>query len=123
LYHVPERRELQDVVTCIREHVTLDEAGYRLETNAERFLKSPEHMAKLFHGAPEAIAETIRFANRISFRLDDLKYNYPDEPIPKGKTSHDYLSELAWDGLRKMRNGYLSDDDKAILEKELALIA
>ena len=61
LYHVPERRALQDVVTCIREHLTLEAAGRRLEANAERHLKSPEEMARIFRDAPRAIAETQRF--------------------------------------------------------------
>ena len=61
LYHAPERRALQDVVTCIREHVTIETAGRRLEANAERHLKSPQEMARLFRKAPEAIAETQRF--------------------------------------------------------------
>src|SRR5258707_15415555 len=87
LYHCLERRELQDVVTCIREHVTLNEAGRLLEANAERHLKAADEMAELFHETPGAVAETIRFANRIIFSLDQLKYNYPDEPIPKGKTA------------------------------------
>ena len=75
LYHAPDRRALQDVVTCIREHVTLDAAGKRLEANAERHLKSPAEMARLFRDAPEAIEETMRFASLIGFSLDQLKYN------------------------------------------------
>ena len=67
LYHQPDQRELQDVVTCIREHVTLDDAGKRLEANAERHLKSPAEMARLFRAVPGAIAETLRFADRIHF--------------------------------------------------------
>ena len=70
---IPDQRALQDVVTCIREHVTLAEAGTRLEANAERHLKPPEEMARLFRAAPDAIAETLRFAERIGFTLDELK--------------------------------------------------
>jgi error-prone DNA polymerase len=123
LYHCPERRELQDVVTCIREHVTLNEAGRILEANAERHLKSPGEMAELFKEAPDAIAETIRFANRITFSLDQLKYNYPDEPIPKGKTAQEYLEEIAWQGAASHYGGVVPDKLRATLEKELALIA
>ncbi len=61
LYHAPERRELQDTVTCIREHVTIDSAGRLLEANAERHLKSPEEMARLFRKYPDAVAQTFRF--------------------------------------------------------------
>jgi error-prone DNA polymerase len=123
LYHCPERRELQDVVTCIREHVTLNGAGRLLEANAERHLKSPDEMAELFQETPEAIAETIRFANRITFSLDQLKYNYPDEPIPKGKTAQEYLEEIAWQGAASHYGGVIPDKLRATLEKELALIA
>ena len=76
---------MQDVVTCIREHLTIDKAGKLLEANAERHLKSPEEMARLFRDAPDAIAETVRFADRIAFSLAQLKYNYPDEPVPQGQ--------------------------------------
>ena len=65
LYHAPERRALPDVVTCIREHLTLEAAGRRLEANAERHLKSPAEMARLFRSAPEAVAETLRFLAKL----------------------------------------------------------
>ena len=123
LYHCPERRELQDVVTCIREHVTLNQAGRLLEANAERHLKAPDEMAELFHEAPDAIAETIRFANRITFSLDQLKYNYPDEPIPKGKTAQQHLQDITWQGAASRYGGVIPDKVRATLEKELALIA
>jgi error-prone DNA polymerase len=121
LYHAPERRELQDIVTCIREHVTLNDAGKRLAANAERHLKSWEEMAELFRDAPEAIVETIRFANRIQFSLDQLKYNYPDEPVPKGTTAQAHLERLAWAGAAE-RYGVIPDKVRGLLEKELALI-
>jgi error-prone DNA polymerase len=121
LYHTPERRELQDVVTCIREHVTLDAAGRLLEANAERYLKPPEEMAALFADAPEAIAETVRFAERIEFSLDQLKYNYPDEPVPPGKTAQEHLEDLAWQGATE-RYGTIPDKVRATLAKELSLI-
>jgi error-prone DNA polymerase len=123
LYHCPERRELQDVVTCIREHVTLNDAGRLLEANAERHLKAPDEMARLFHEAPGAIAETIRFAKRITFSLDQLKYNYPDEPIPKGKTAQQHLQDITWQGASWRYAGVIPDKVRATLEKELALIA
>ncbi len=100
LYHHPGQRELQDVVTCIREHVTLEQAGTRLEANAERHLKQPGEMARLFHSCPSAIAETLRFANRIAFTMDMLKQNYPHEPVPPGKTSDGHLRDLTKAGLK-----------------------
>src|SRR3984957_14258982 len=74
LYHDPSRRLLQDVLTCIREKTAIDAIGKRLEANAERHLKPGDEMARLFRDAPEAIAETMRFAGRIRFSLDQLKY-------------------------------------------------
>jgi len=122
LYHARERRPLQDVVTCIREHVTLDGAGRLLEPNAERHLKSPDEMAALFACAPEAIAETIRFAHRVGFSLDQLKYNYPDEPVPAGKTPQRHLEDLAWAGAARRYPGMVPDKVRDTLEKELRLI-
>ncbi len=122
LYHAPERRELQDVISCIREHVTLDTAGRLLEANAERHLKPADEMARLFHDAPDAIAETIRFADRIAFSLDQLKYNYPDEPVPKGKTPQQHLIDLTWVGAAQRYPGGIPDTVHETLEKELALI-
>jgi error-prone DNA polymerase len=122
LYHTPERRELQDVVSCIREHVTLDTAGRLLEANAERHLKPADEMARLFHDAPDAIAETAGFADRIAFSLDQLKYNYPDEPVPKGKTSQEHLTDLTWAGAAERYLEGIPDKVRETLEKELALI-
>ncbi|MBT1515540.1 error-prone DNA polymerase [Bradyrhizobium sp. SRL28] len=123
LYHHPARRPLQDVLTCIREKTTIDAIGRRLEANAERYLKPPREMARLFRDLPEAIAETMRFANRISFSLDQLKYQYPDEPVPPGKTAQQHLEDLTWAGVDKYFGGEISDTLRATLRKELALIA
>jgi error-prone DNA polymerase len=123
LYHTIERRELHDIVTCIREHVTLDQAGKRLEANAERHLKSPDEMAELFKDAPEAIAETMRFVDRTNFTLDQLKYNYPEDPIPKGKTAQQHLTDLTWEGAAWRYGSDISEKLRAVLEKELTLIA
>ncbi len=122
LYHVPERRELQDVITCIREHVTLNEAGRLLEANAERHLKPPEDMAVLFRDAPEALDETIRFADQVAFSLDQLKYNYPDEPVPAGKSAQQHLEDLAWKGAAWRYPEGLPGRVRETLEKELRLI-
>jgi error-prone DNA polymerase len=100
LYHHPDQRELQDVVTCIREHVTLEAAGQRLEANAERHLKPQSEMARLFRSCPGAVAETLRFASRIAFTLDMLKQNYPHEPVPPGKTADGHLRDLTKAGLK-----------------------
>ena len=98
LYHGPERRPLQDVLTCIREKCSITQAGLRLEANAERHLKSPAEMARLFSRWPDAVARTAQVAERIGFDLGQLKYEYPDEPVPPGKSAIQHLTDLAWAG-------------------------
>ena len=95
LYHGPERRALQDVLTCIRETCTIQEAGLRLEANAERHLKSPAEMARLFARFPGAVERSAEIAERIQFDLGQLRYEYPDEPVPPGKTAIQHLRDLA----------------------------
>jgi len=123
LYHHPARRPLQDVLTCIREKTDIDTIGKRLEVNAERYLKPAVEMARLFRELPEAIAETMRFADRITFSLDQLKYQYPDEPVPPGKTAQQHLEDLTWAGVDKYFSGGVDDVLRATLRKELDLIA
>jgi len=122
LYHHPSRRPLQDVLTCIREKTTIDATGRRLEANAERHLKPAEEMARLFRDMPEAIAETTRFAGRIVFSLDQLKYQYPDEPVPPGKTAQRHLEDLTWQGAHRRFPVRISPKTKKVLHKELRLI-
>ncbi len=100
LYHIPNRRPLQDIVTCIREHVSLEGAGYLLNVNAERHLKSPDEMKRLFHGFDEAIENTQKIVDLCKFSLDELRYEYPDEPVPKGKTPQKHLIDITWQGAR-----------------------
>jgi error-prone DNA polymerase len=123
LYHHPSRRPLQDVLTCIREKTTIDAIGKRLEANAERYLKPAVEMARLFRELPEAIAETMRFAGRIHFSLDQLKYQYPDEPVPPGKTAQQHLEDLTWEGVKQYFSDKIDDVLRATLRKELDLIA
>ena len=84
-YHAPERRPLQDVVTCIREKTPIARAGYLLNPNAERHLKSPAEMIRLFERWPHAIAATREFADALHFSLDELRYEYPKETVPEGR--------------------------------------
>ncbi len=123
LYHHPSRRPLQDVLSCIREKTTIDAIGRKLEANAERHLKPACEMSRLFHDMPDAIAQTVRFANQISFSLDLLKYQYPDEPVPKGKTAQQHLEDLTWAGANHYFEDEIDDALRATLDKELALIA
>ncbi|HET7084350.1 MAG TPA: error-prone DNA polymerase [Rhizomicrobium sp.] len=123
LYHHPERRDLQDVVTCIREHVTLKEAGIRLEANAERHLKPAQEMAHLFRACPEAVAETVRFARLISFTLAELGQRYPNEPVPRGRTADQHLRDLTEAGLQWRYPGGAPPHVTELAEKELRFIA
>jgi error-prone DNA polymerase len=122
LYHAPDRRALQDVVTCIRETCTIHEAGLRLEANAERHLKSPEEMARLFARFPGAVERSAEIAERVKFDLRQLKYEYPDEPVPPGKTAIQHLTKLSWDGARERYPDGVPDKVKDLLRMELKLI-
>jgi error-prone DNA polymerase len=123
IYHHPDQRPLQDVLTCIREKTTIEAVGRKLEINAERHLKPPVEMARLFRDHPDAVAETMRFADRISFSLDQLKYQYPDEPVPPGKTAQAHLEDLTWVGVKTYFDDKIDETLRATLRKELDLIA
>jgi error-prone DNA polymerase len=123
LYHHSDQRDLQDVVTCIREHVTLKEAGKRLEANAERHLKHPSEMARLFHNCPEAVEETLRFADKITFTLAELGQRYPREPVPRDKTADRHLRDLTETGLKGRYPDGVPQEVAEIAEKELRFIA
>jgi error-prone DNA polymerase len=124
LYHVPERRPLQDVVTCIREHVTIEEAGRALEVNAERHLKAPEEMARLFLDWPKAITQTIRFLNRCNFSLDELgKPEYPDEKRHGFATPQDALIAFVEDGIKWRYPQGMRADIREALDKEIIVTA
>ena len=122
LYHHPARRSLQDVLTCILEKTTIHAAGKKLQANAERHLKPGFEMARMFRDLPEAIAETMRFADRITFTLDELKYRYPDEPVPPGKTAQGHLEDLTWAGVARYFPGGIDEKLEGTLNKELRLI-
>ncbi|HJU31753.1 MAG TPA: error-prone DNA polymerase, partial [Hyphomicrobiaceae bacterium] len=123
LYHHPVRKPLADVLVCIREKCTIADAGYRLDANAERHLKPAAEMARLFTRHPDAVARSLEIASRIAFNLDELRYEYPDEPVPPGKTPQAYLEELAWEHAARHYGGTVPGKVQALLEKELELIA
>jgi error-prone DNA polymerase len=122
LYHHPDRRRLQDVLTCIREHLTIEQAGRRLAANAERYLKPPAEMARLFRDAPEAIEETARLDAALTFSLDQLRYEYPDELRAGFATPQDALVHLAWQGAVARYPEGIPDNVRQTLDHELALI-
>ena len=98
LYHAPERRRLQDVLSCVREKRTLETAGRLLEANAERHMKSAAEMARLFADYPQAIAETLAVLERLTFSLDSSRYDYPLESAGESATPYDELVRLTWVG-------------------------
>ncbi len=122
LYHVTERRPLQDVLTAIRLGTTVLAAGRLLAVNAERHMKSPATMARLFSSHLAAIARTIDIADRCRFSLDDLRYEYPDEPVPEGVTPDAHLAALAWAGAAQRYPAGIPQQVRTAVEKELALI-
>ncbi|PZQ10379.1 MAG: error-prone DNA polymerase [Ancylobacter novellus] len=122
LYDEPGARDLQDVLACIREGKTIETAGRLLEANAERHLKSPAEMARLFRDAPEAIAETQNLLARIDFTLAELKYDYPDEPVPPGWEPQGWLEEQTWRRAAFRYPHGVPAKVETLLRDELALI-
>ncbi len=123
LYHAPERRPLQDVLTCIRLGTTIDRAGYSLQANAERHLKPPGEMARLFACAPRALARSVAIAERArGFSLDQLKYQYPREVTPPGTTAIEHLRTLAELGARERYPAGVPTKTRHAIEHELSLI-
>jgi error-prone DNA polymerase len=122
-YHAPERRPLQDVMTAIRHKTTVAGAGHRLHANAERHLKSPAEMQRLFARWPRAITAAREVADACRFSLDELKYEYPQKGYPEGLTADDYLAQLTWEGAKWRYPAGTRADVEATLKRELGLIA
>ena len=122
LFHAPDRRLLQDVVTSIRHNVTVDELGFRRERHADRYLKPGEEMARLFPRHPEAVARTLEIADRCRFSLEDLAYQYPEEKTLPGLTAQQALEQLTWEGAAGRYPEGVPDKVVAILRHELGLI-
>jgi len=121
-YHAPDRRPLQDVVTCIREKVTLTTAGYLLNPNAERHLKSPQEMVRLFERWPHAISATREFADALNFSLSELRYEYPKETVPDGRSPQQHLEFLTWQGAHQRWGEQIPYKVLTQLNHELKLI-
>jgi error-prone DNA polymerase len=123
LFHVPERRPLMDVITCIREKTTLEVAGRLLVPNAERHLKTPEEIARLYRDAPEAVEETLRFLEGAKFSLDELSYQYPDETVEGYETPQAALEALSWAGAERRYPDGVPAGVRAALVRELDIVA
>ncbi len=121
-YHAPGRRQLQDIVTCIREKCTIYNAGYRLYANAERYLKPNDEMLRLFRQYPDAILQTQQIANTCTFSLDELKYEYPQEITTQGRSPQEELAFLSWQGAAERYGTVIPDKISKAIAHELFFI-
>jgi error-prone DNA polymerase len=122
LYHEPERRALQDVLSCVRMGCTLEEAGKRLQPNALRYLKSPTEVSQLFPDHQEAIQRSLDIAASCSFSLDEIRYQYPAEILPEGTPAMEYLRELVAEGVHRRYDTEAPENVRTQIEHELRLI-
>ncbi len=121
LMHRGARRPLADVLTCLREGITIDQIGTRAQANAEHRLKGAEDMARLFRRHPAAIRRTLEIADRISFDLEELSYDYPDEGTAE-EPPQERLERLTREGLARRCPGSIPDRYQALLRKELSVV-
>lgn len=122
LMHHASRRQLADVLTCMREHITIDEIGTRALPNAERRLKGHQDMARLFRNHPAAIRRTVEIADRCSFCLSELSYEYPDE-VSDGEAPQDRLVRMTHEGLKRRYPKGAPQRVHDLMAKELKLVA
>ncbi len=121
-YHEPGRRQLQDIVTCIREKCTIYNAGFRLHPNAERYLKPKDEMLRLFRQYPDAIRRSLEISESCRFSLDELKYRYPKEITSNGRTPQEELTFLAWKGAHERYGDTIPDKIRSAILYELAFM-
>ncbi|HEY1032089.1 MAG TPA: error-prone DNA polymerase [Flavipsychrobacter sp.] len=121
-YHTAERRELQDVVTCIREKCTIHTAGYKLYQNAERHLKTEQEMQRLFAQYPDAIERTQEIVKACQFSLDSLEYVYPEEITTEGRSPQEELVHLTWSGANEQFKNNIPAHIVKSIEYELDFI-
>ncbi|WP_296017337.1 error-prone DNA polymerase [uncultured Agrobacterium sp.] len=123
LFHEPGRRMLQDVVTCIRHNCTIDDAGFRRERHADRYLKPPEEMYRLFSAYPDALENTLKIVKKCRFSLAELEYQYPDEQQVPGITAQEALENFVWEEAPKRYPDGVPEKVAKTLRHELAVIA
>ncbi len=122
LYDSPDKRMLQDVVTAIRNKCTIDDLGFRRERNADRFLRRPEEMERRFRDYPDAIRATADIAERCTFSLRELSYQYPDEIVMSSRTPQEALERLTWDALKARFPSGIPEAYSNLLTHELELV-
>jgi error-prone DNA polymerase len=121
-YHAPCRAALHDVLTAVRHHATVDEARAHLFANAERHLQPLEAVAARFHFSPAAVRRALEIAQRCTFSLDELRYEYPEELAPRGQTPIEYLKQLTWAGAGKRYPQGVPERIQSLLQHEFALV-
>ncbi len=121
-YHVPQRAALHNVLTAIRYGCTVADVTQHLFANAERHLRPLKEIAALFADAPDALRRTVEIADRSTFSLDELRYEYPEELAPPGQTVSGYLARLTWAGARRRYPRGVPQKVRNLLEHELQLI-
>jgi error-prone DNA polymerase len=121
-YHDPSRRELQDILTCVREKCTIQEAGFRLHQNAERYLKPVEEMHRLFRKCPDAIHNTMEIAEACTFSLEELKYVYPEEINKSGRSPQEELEFLCWKGAHEFYGAFVPEKVLKMIAYEMEFV-
>ncbi|MEO1996702.1 MAG: error-prone DNA polymerase [Planctomycetaceae bacterium] len=122
-YHIPQRQKLHDVLCAIRHQCSVEKLGHRRFSNSERHLKSAAQMRGLFAGMPAAVERAAEVADRCHFTLDELKYQYPEEHCPAGRSAQDYLSQLTWSGAEARYPSGIPDQVRTLIAYELQLIS
>jgi len=122
LYHNPERRQLQDVLTCVHEKCDINTAGFKLQKNAEQYLKPPEEMARLFRRYPQALRHSAEIAEKCKFSLDALRFEFPEELTSEGRTPQQELEYLAYKHAHETYGQHLPEKISKAIENELMII-
>jgi error-prone DNA polymerase len=121
-YHEANRRELQDIMTCVREKCTINNAGFKLHPNAERYLKPVDEIQRLFRHYPDAIQRTVEIADLCRFSLESLQYEYPEEITSEGRTPQEELTFLTWKGAHDRFGDHVPEKISTAINYELDFI-
>lgn len=121
-YHEPSRRELQDILTCVREKCTIHDAGFRLNQNAERFMKPVAEMHRLFRKYPDTVRNTMVIAEACTFSLDELKYIYPEEINQSGRSPMEELEHLTWKGAHEFYGALIPEKVVNMVNHEMEFV-
>ena len=121
-YHTPQRMLMQDCVTAIRNGMTIDQVHQHRFANSQRHLRSLAEIADLYRDVPDAIARTGEIADRCSFQLDELRYEYPEEIAPPGMSLIEHLKRLTWEGAKQRWPGGVPEKIIDLIRHEMEII-